>query len=526
MATLLISIALFSCTVLLRALPRLFLNKGKLFLFTNDTWFHLMLAEEIRQNNHSIPGKISRFLLSESLTYPALFHILLSYVNKTQRTAIEPYLGGLFDGIVSVCLFLAARFFLTLDLQTSFFIVCLFIFSPYTLGLNFGPRATLGTPRVFGQLLFFLAVLLTIQYVLTGSFYSIVAAIWAGSLLFSASMFSSQAYVFILLLWSILLPSLCPLVVLVSSYLLALLLSRGYVWHITKGHIQHLVVMARAFWRGRFSDQNIQQRNRLDELLNLPRYLFTDLKQLFFLFYVRNTFLILLFQIPVMSLYIYYRLVDARAFPTLPLTHALDTLFIAGLLIFIAVSTKMLSFLGEAERYIEHVSPFCCLFIGLMMPVMTSRAVTLLLIYSISLYLINGVIFVYLIKNKESEQREQHIRSVLDWIDQNAHKKRFAVLPHTNLNVLIPYFTTGFVLFGRWKNDSSPAVKSLKDVESTAFRQHRVSLLQTYAIDYIVISAKAGVHPNLEELKREFRTVFENPVYSVLSCQKQEHISN
>ncbi|MCX6216121.1 hypothetical protein [Spirosoma sp.] len=520
MTTLLTCIAFFAGTVLLRALPRLFLNKGKLFLFTNDTWFHLMLAEEIRQNNHTIPEKISRFLLSERLTYPALFHILLSYVNKKQRTAIEPYLGGLFDGIVSVCLFLTARFFGAFDVRTSSLVVCLFIFSPYTLGLNFGPRATLGTPRVFGQLLFFLTILLVLQYLLTGSYYYIFAAIWVGSLVFSASMFSSQAYVFILLIWSILLPSLCPLIVLVSSYLLALLVSRGYVWHITKGHIQHLIVMAKAFWRGRFSDQHIQQRNRLNELLNLPKYFFTDLKQLFFLFYVRNTFLILLFQIPVMSLYVCYRLINPDSLTTLPLTHLLDTLFFAGLLVFIAVSTKTLSFLGEAERYIEHVSPFCCLFIGLMMPVTTSHIVYLILVYSIILYLINGVIFVYLIKYKESERREHHIRSVLDWINQNAHKKRFAVLPHTNLNLLIPYFTTCSVLFGRWKNDSSAAVKSLKDVESAEFRQHRVGLFQTYAIDYIVISAKAGTHPNLDELKREFLTVFENPVYSVLSCRK------
>lgn len=521
MINILTPIILFLIFIFFRALPRIFLNRSKLFLFTNDTWFHLMLAEEIRQNNHKLPKKITKFLLSESISYPALFHFILSYLSKSQRTAIEPYLGGIFDGVVGVCLFLMAHSLLGFDIKTSFLVSSLFLFSPYTLGLNFGPRATLGTPRVFGQLLFFLTLLLTIQYLLTGIYHYAFAASILGSLIFLASMFSSQAYVFILIIWSILLPSVFPLIVLLSSYLLSLLFSWGRTWRITIGHIQHLRVMAKTFWRGRFSDLHAQQRNRFSDLIYLPKYLITDFRRVFFIFYKRNTFLILLFQIPVMSLYIYYRFAYTDVLPRLPLIHILDTLFISGLIIFIAVSTDALSFLGEAERYIEHVSPFCCLFVVLLISIIGSWAVYLILIYSFGLYLINSIIFVYLIKNKKSEQREEDIKAVLDWINEKANHKRFAVLPHTNLNILIPYLTTGSVLFGRWKDDSSPAVKSIKDIESKEFGQHISSLLQTYTIDYIIISATSITHPNINELKNKFQPVFENSTYRVLSCMVQ-----
>jgi hypothetical protein len=512
-----ISILLLLSIVFLRVLPRLFLNRGQLFLDTTDTWYHLMLAEEIRQNDHQLPKKISKFLLSESITYPPLFHLLLSYLNKRQRTAIEPFLGGLFDGLVGVCLFVAARLLVNLDIRTSVFVALLFVFSPYTLGMNFGPRATLGTPRVFGQFLFFLTLLMLLQYMATDVYFYGLAAIGLGSLIFLASMFSSQAYTFILIIWSLLLSSVYPLMVLSGSYLLSLLVSRGHTWHITKGQILHLIVMAKIFWKGKFLAHHIQQRNRLGDLLSLPKHLFTDLKQVFFLFYLRNTFLIVLFQIPVVTFYVYVRFVYAAPPAGILLIHISDALLISGLLVFVAVSTRPLLFLGEAERYIEHISPLYCLFIGLMLPVTGSWvAAYWMLFYSVSLYLVNVTLFIYQFKSKNSKERQGDTQSLLDWINSEASQKRFAVLPQTGLNILISYLTSGSVLFGRWKDDCSPAVKSLKDVESDEFRQYRSSLLQTYAIDYIIIPGTSPLHPNLSDLKKEFPVVFQNPSYCML----------
>ncbi|WP_215237686.1 hypothetical protein [Dyadobacter helix] len=487
---------------------------------THDTWYHLMLAEEIRQNGYKLPSKISRFLLSESITYPPLFHVLLSCLNKRHRTAIEPFTGGLLDGLVGVCLFFIAHEWGNLGVSISVLSALLFVFSPYSLGLNFSPRATLGTPRVFGQFLFFLAVLMLLLYLDTGFYYYGSAAVVLGGLIFLSSMFSSQAFAFVLVIWSLLLVSVVPLVVLLSSYLLSLLVSRGYSWHITKGHVQHLTIMAKTFWKGRFSTQHIQQRNRLDDLLNAPRQLFTNPKQVFFLFYVRNTFLIVLFQMPVIALYIYYRFSWPEALTNVPMIHLLDTLLLSGLLVFLATSTKPFLFLGEAERYMEHVSPFCCLLIGLMLSETGYLWATYwVLIFSIGLYFVNVCLFIYQVKSKNSKERERDVESILEWINTKAPQKRFAVLPHSNLNIVIPYFTDSYVLFGQWKNSSSPAIKSLKDVESDEFRRYRSSLLQRYAIDYIITANVTPTHPNLADMKNNFPVVFQNSSYYVLFCR-------
>lgn len=514
-----ITLLLFLSIVFLRALPRFFIYRRKLLLNTSDSWYHLMLAEEIRQNNHKLPKKISRFLLSESITYPPLFHILLSYLTKRQRLAIEPFLGGIFDGLVGTGLFSAAYLLIDLDLKTAVFVALLFVFSPYALGSGYGPRATLGTPRVFGQFLFFLSLLMLLQFLATGDYFYGIAAIGLGSLIFWASMFSSQAYVFILIICSLVLLSVVPLLVLLESYLLSLLVSGGQTWKISKGHVLHLRIMAKTFWKGRFLSEHIQQRNRFSDLRNLPKQLFANLKKNYFLFYVRNTFLIVLFQIPVVAFYVYSRFDNSNILAGSDLLHLSDALLVSALLVFIAVSTRPLLFLGEAERYMEHVSPFCCLFVGLILQVSGKwEAAYWVLLYSIVLYLINVILFVYLVRTKNSDERQQNTQAVLDWINSNAPERRFAVLPNTGLNILIAYLTSSSVLFGRWKDDCSPAVKSLKDVESDEFRLHRAGLFEMYLIDYVIIPNTTSLHSNLADLKNEFPVVFQNASYCMLQC--------
>ena len=516
-----ISLLIYLSIAFLRALPRFFINRRKLFLNTSDTWYHMMLAEEIRQNNHKLPKKISRFLLSDSITYPPLFHILLSYLTKRQRIAIEPFLGGIFDGLVGVGLFFTAYVLIDLDLKTSLFVSLLFVFSPYALGSGYGPRATLGTPRVFGQFLFFVSLLMLLQFLATGDYLYVIAAIALGSLIFLASMFSSQAYVFILIIWSTVLLSAVPLFVLCGSYLLSLLISGGQTWNSSKGHVLHLRIMAKTFWKGRFLSEHIQQRNRLSDLRNLPKQLFTSLKKNYFLFYVRNTFLIVLFQIPVVSFYVYSRFDNSSLLTGSALIHLSDTFVGSAILVFIAVSTRPLLFLGEAERYIEHVSPFCCLFVGLILQASGKwEAAYGVLLYSIFLYLINVILFVYLIRTRNSVEREQNTQAVLDWINSNATERRFAVLPNMGLNILIACLTSSSVLFGRWKDDCSPAVKSLKDVESDEFRLYRANLFEMYAIDYVIIPSTTPLHSNLSDLKNEFPVVFRNASYCILQYRQ------
>jgi hypothetical protein len=89
-------------------------------------------------------------------------------------------------------------------------------------------------------------------------------------------------------------------------------------------------------------------------------------------------------------------------------------------------------------------------------------------------------------------------------------------LPATGLNILIASLTTASVLFGRWKDNSPPEVKSLKDVESDEFRRYSPSLFETYRISYVVIPNSSSLHPNLADLRNECPVVYENASFCMM----------
>ena len=504
--------------VVFRSLPRLLVDRGALSLVFHDTWFHLLFAEEIAANEHRIPRRIRGFLLSTHVAYPPLMHWLLSFLPRRWRHRLEPFWGGLCDGLAAAALLATVLHGIPGGTpRIGLLAVLLFLVTPAMLGTGWGPRALHGTPRVFGQLLFTLSALGFLLYRATGAWGWLAAAAFFGSLIFVSSMFSIQAFVFANLLVALFARSWAPVLLAAAAFALSLLWFKGYALHTLRNQIRILTVMRRALRRGQFDSPVIQGRNRWTDLLRWPVDWLRDPRKARLVATQQNTWLILLLQTPLVPA-CFLLGGPGGGFATGPLPGA-GLLIWAGLALFALTSLRPLLFLGEAERYVEHVVPLLCLtmaFAAASAPGGAGiAALAAVFAYSLFAYAKNALGF--LRAERSDEPRQARVRETLHWIQANAAGGRFAVLPRSQMNLLIPYFTNGSVLYGQWASHSPPDVQALRNPASPEFAACRDSLFDRFGIDYVVTETYPRENSGGRELLAAYPAVFQNTELTLLA---------
>ena len=501
--------------VAVRSALRWRVGRGALSLLFHDTWFHLLYAEEIAANGHRVPRRIRPFLLSTHVAYPPLLHWALSFLPKRIRERTEPFWGGLLDALAGMALLALAAHLPGGTLATGAWAAGLLLATPALQGTGWGPRALHGTPRVLGQLLFALAIFAFLLHRQTGAPGWFAAAAAAGSLIFVASFFSVQAFAFANLIAAALLRSWEPLALLGASFALSLLWFRGYALHLLRSQFRMLAAMRRALRRGEFDCAAIQARNRWRDFLRLPGYLRTDPRRAQELASRRNTWLILLLQMPLVPACFCVG-GPTGGFATGCL-HDAGAYVWAGLALFALTSLRPFLFLGEAERYAEHVLPLLCLTMAFALPAAPPGLGAALPVGVLAVSVAVGVWNArgFLRQERAGRARQDQVRETLEWIRRQAAGRRFAVLPRGSLNLLIPYLAGGSVLYGQWASHSPPDVQALRNPESAEFARCRDGLFERFGIDYVVLDVRRRERPGFRDMFAAYPEAFGNAAFSV-----------
>ncbi|HMP76288.1 MAG TPA: hypothetical protein PKE12_08335 [Kiritimatiellia bacterium] len=501
-----------------RAGPRLCVHGGRLSLLVHDSWFHLLLADAMRASGHRVPRRIPGFLLSTHVAYPPLLHYLLSFAGRRARERLEPWLGGICDGLTAVVIYAVAAHGLPGGTPAwGWGATLLYTVTPGMLGVGWGPRALHGTPRVFGQLLFAGSSCCFLLHRGTGNILWMGTAILIGSLIVVASRFTAQVFVLGALLLAVILHAWSPLVWAGASLALSFVWFGGYARQLVKGHLRSLWMQAASFRRGRFDDPEIQQRNQWRDLFGLPWFLLFDRNRARKILLQRNTFLLALIQMPLLPAYLLLR----PSAPSPPWLQPLEAFLLAGAILFLLTSLRPFLFLGEAERYLEHVVPLACVALGAFARAQpggwTHPGMLALAAFSTAVYIALGVDFIR--RARASTPRESTAREVLDWITRHAPEGRFAVLPRSNMNLLIPYFTSGQTLFGQWARGADPDILALRDPASPAFARCRDALFARFDTHFVLTTQRARNSPGIAELFAAYPVVWENQLYAMLAAR-------
>ncbi len=483
--------ALAALCFVARAVPRILAHRKT--LVSSDTWFHLYLTKSLKENGGRVPGRLPGVLTDCRIDYQVLFHRLLSLFPVRRLTDIEPFVGSVIDTVYCLVVFAVAHVFLSdvfADPRTARNAAAvaagLHIITPAMLGPGWGPRTLTATPRPLGQLLFFLTSICWVRYLRNGDTSLLALSVVFGSLLFMASKFSLQAFLFCSLFSCLFLLSWIPLLVFVASLTAATLVSRGYILKGLEGQVTHLAEYAASSWRGEYVGSNISERNRLSHIYLVFLYLLNDRTEAARILFSRNSFFYVALQIPAFPLFLYLCCTQTAVILAAP-GPAFRAVELAMVVMFLLTSLRPLLFLGEAERYIEHALPYIAIHIALILFLVPDSlpawSVYAFLVFSLGVYVCDTAMHVVL--------RRDHAGygdGVIAWA-KGAKIACADVIPRsTSLTFRLPFQAGVPVLSrGTLRTGFSSEQKLLAHVFSPRYVACHREIYDKYGVDHIVI---------------------------------------
>lgn len=379
------------------------------------------IARAIRDNNFRIPDKIPGVILNHTHTYPYLYHLILAFFPEKSRIVFERMSSAIFDTISILILYFfvdwVSGFFLHSIPNFALWFAVLLAISPPLLMVSRGPRAYRGTPRVFGQTLYFLHITTFFFFYTTGDIAALIVSLVSASLIFISAKFGVQVLVLFGIFFGIFFSPMY-LLYLILSYVLMYLLSFGRVVKVTEGQLRYnefyvKLMKSKGYLRGFASDLvelkiflSRLKRNFISAMKGkVLDFITWVLSERYFLY-----FLLIAFPQVIFLLFVIYKIDIAAS-----LFAFMMVWLIASLFWFLLTSFNYLRFLGQGERYLEYGLP-ASLFLSLyyLLSHGLENVVVIFIFYSVIVYLVHIRIF---IKNS-SARNENHFddQKVFDFL--------------------------------------------------------------------------------------------------------------
>ena len=325
---------------------------------TFDAWGHVYFTTEAKRPGVGPFGPIRpRVVGAEDFHYPLLVHWLYSYLPtrllREQNQRINPVLESIF--VCLVCFLFATA---GLPTQVVGLTAILYILTPLWFSkLSTGPRVLNFTTRIFPEIAFPLALAIA----LFGGSHPLVA-VSVSALLLACILLGSKFGVQTVVLVTPITAALALSYTLAGAWLLAfpvaVLLSAGKFQLQLRQQGAHLKWYLGELWAGRMP---IAARNDLAFLFRWSRTLSTrdNLGRLIYSWFARNSFTAVLLKAPHVPLAL-IMFVFARA-RGIEIDRHIWAPVIAAAAVYMLINLKWLLWLGEAERYLSHVSIFTSL---------------------------------------------------------------------------------------------------------------------------------------------------------------------
>ncbi|MCL4491206.1 MAG: hypothetical protein M1510_04750 [Nitrospirae bacterium] len=513
----------------MRVLPRIIRPNAT----STDTYYHFGAAEEIRRNSFRIPKKLRQYLMNSPYDYPPLFHYVLSVFKRSTRERIERSISAFIDSLHIIAVYMFTYYFFMniypVDhyRQYSLWTTFLYLSSPALLSISTGPRAYQATPRVLGELLAGITFMAGFLYHFEKDIVWGVLSVLSAAATLLTSKFSGQVILFFSIILSVFLKSAFFFLLPIFSLVTAVALTGGYYMKVLKGHVGHLYIFKKVTMRKYL---NIRNKNRLIDIISLPRDLFYNYKRAFNTLFFNNTFLIVAIRNPQLALLVPIYIVLIPHFLVDEPRYFFVAWILASLICFFITSLKPFQFLGEGDRYLEYsVLPQMVLFTTFVMPSPNkSVLIWVLLGYHFILYALNVLIFSKIYR--KNSKLQQNKEEVFNFLKGNAGKIRllpigmiYELAYKTGCGILFPSgnFAINYI--------SEKEYDALYEVYSIPNRNIR-GLLNKYGLNAIFVGknslADIGQKYGITYDFSDFNIVFENDFYTVYMPNGEEMFSS
>lgn len=311
---------------------------------SSDGYFHLYIKNHIdifRDDSK----KVSRLMLPHKITYPYLFHYLISFIPKKYDLEIDKYSSLIFDTLMII-----SAYFTFLYISSSYEIAILGAFvlavSPVLLRVSNAPRAYNVTPRVFGEFLFVVFIEGLVLFKFDANYMWIIMSVVSGIFILLSSKFTNQALLFFSLGFLAIGEHLMFEVLFISVIVAVIFFKRDFFDSIY-GQVKHSIFYFK------YNQKKYLWTTRLS-FADYLKLIKTKLKDKLFLqwIYQENAWyhqVVFVYWSVIVIFYLYFTQESSSDL----IDYMIMWLVISSILMLIT-SFKYFMFLGEAERYMEH----------------------------------------------------------------------------------------------------------------------------------------------------------------------------
>ncbi len=343
-------IIVFLCSLLIRLLPLRF------SLIDYDTYGHVYLASEVAKQKKSPWGDIYlQCWESDKYRLPYLWHWFVGRIPINWLLSNMKWMNGIIDAVFATLIYLI---FLQIFNETASAMIGVFLYllTPmWFSSISIGTRVSSFTPRLISEILLNLILLfiffdLGMPYWLQFSF-AIIATI---SVLLS-SKFGLQAVIFIFPLIFFFTGKLDLILLILISFLLLVILSEGEATNMLRRQFHHL---AEYYRNNRLKPNATSKRNQISNLFVKTDQNKFDYYQIVWNLLATNSYTCVLFKMPIyicVMLLIFYQYFVYG----IDWNQNIYSPILASTILFLLINRPNLLFLGEAERYLNHI----CIFI-------------------------------------------------------------------------------------------------------------------------------------------------------------------
>lgn len=397
-----------------------------------DTLAHLFMTKT-QARRHRFNYNFDKTVLKTKLGYPKLQHFIISRFDEKTWLLVGARLIILYDVSAIVMLYAIIHWvYPAPDVafvmgSPAFWAATLLSCSPILFSVQARLRG-LGNARTF-SLLQVLAMLLAWYLIGTDNLVLFVpVTLGAMLIIIWSSSFGLQVAIFFAVFMSILTLDPVPFASVIFSLIALFALPVG-ARQILVHKYQHWVWYFRNLDKGSLG----AQRNRLEDFAALPDLLFNNRKRFAALCFTYLTPIIFLYAAPIAPVLLYFQM-NGQMTTEIPLISFSIAAFWAGVLTFALISIKRLSFLGEAERYLEYSAPFQ----SLLFVHMAAQGLLPLIVLPMIL-LINIALLMGLFRHKNYKQYEERpinklmtptVRDLVNYFKQDTETElRILTLP-------------------------------------------------------------------------------------------------
>lgn len=461
-----------------------------------DTYFYMLTAEEVYKQKLGFTGSLKfRQLPPVEKDRPYLWQWLFGKIPSSILQKYQKEISAIQDSIFAVSLFYVS-IACGLNYYGAFTVFLLYLFTPmWFSSKSMGPRVHSLTPRLFSEIvgnLFFIVLYAPIP--ITDGFRFIISTLLATTILLSTK-FGIQVLFLLVPLISLFLLDLFGVYVLITAIIFTIIITKGKFIPALK---RHFIGLKNYFIRNMKDQMPVSDRNSfrpIYEIVTSEIGIANKIKKLINPLLRKNSYTAVFFKMPVLifawTAMVYLFLMEE----TITNFYYIAVPVFSTTIIYLIVNIRIFLFIGEAERYLNHIAFFIVLLSVLGGQALGLNWINYLLIAYGSIYWCVEAFSWN--RNKIRSEREKESQSVLSYLKKLPEKKKLALYPYHAVGVWrILLETRHSVLFP--PNTDKEKFEEFKKYEDKYpfFKLEKFNqIVKDYGIEILIVKSKVDKFP-------------------------------